>query len=370
MSYSINAILNGNKDKNGFQKIIIQVIYNRVKAYRPTSFKVHQSNFDKEVKNLPNRALINLSIKNTINEIESRLLAFMASKKEIDKVTLKELVTGEKTKMGTFKEFVDYLIEQYKGKFSDGTLRQYKVTQNKIETFKAGVLISEIDLSFCQRFESHLRGLKLDGNTVQNNCKALKGMLNKAAELSIIDKSQFEKFKVPRYEQKVPEYLTEDEVDKIYNFCCLVEKQGLKSAGFYFLLSCYTGFRISDAMAFDYKTMVKDGAILIRAKKNRQIVSIPIYPKLERVLEWVKDNPIELTEPKVREAVKQICGFVGIKKHVKFHTARHSFAIMLRNKGFDREETSELLGDSKEVAKIYDRITNDYLSKKIKDKLG
>jgi len=105
--------------------------------------------------------------------------------------------------------------------------------------------------------------------------------------------------------------------------------------------------------------------VILQAKKNKKIVSIPIHTRLKNVLEFVKDNPFSLSEEKTREFAKEISKLAGIKKHVKFHTSRHSFAMLLMKKGFSIDETSHLLGDTVAVARIYARIHNESLNKKV-----
>ncbi len=361
MSYSITPMLYAYVDANGLSKITIQVIVDRKKYYHQTSFKVRQDQFNGEVVNHPHAKKINFQLKSKVVEIEGRLIDAITKGADI-----KEAVTGQVDSKGLFFDFVTGLLVELKGKYSVGTLKHYKSLGNKVDEYSPDVPLVKMNVQFIQGFEGWLRGKGIDGNTVQSNCKMLKAILNKAANKDLIDSSQFAKYKVPKYEQKMAEYLTEDEVDKVFNLVRVLGDSSRRTAGYYFLLSCYTGFRISDSLTFNYDKLVRDGSILLRAKKNKQIVSIPIYPKLQEVLDYVKDNPIGLSEQKVRDYVKDICALVGIKKHVKFHTSRHSFAVMLRNKGFDRDEVSELIGDSKEVAAIYDVITNKHLGDKVR----
>lgn len=377
MSYSVNAILHHRKDsRDNTQKVQILVIYDRCKAIYPTDFKVLSTQFNKgTITNHPNEKLINHNIKSKIIDIETRILKSINKGVEINKSNLASIITGKVVSTDLFTDFVDDLIKKYALKYSKGTLAHYNVLKGKVDTYRPDLRLSAIDLHFLQEFEKHLRepdedGNSLDHNTIQSNMKAFKGMLHKAADLGLIEKAQFEKYRVPLYIQKIPEYLNEEEVDSIFKIAELLPNGGLKRAGYYFLLSCYTGFRISDAMAFNYDKMVQGGNITLRAKKNKQIVSIPVYPKLQKVLDFVKDNPVDLKEPVIRRYLGNICSMAGIKKHVKFHTARHSFAVMLRSKGFDRQETSELLGDSEEVAAVYDVISNPHLAKKVRDRLG
>jgi integrase len=145
--------------------------------------------------------------------------------------------------------------------------------------------------------------------------------------------------------------------------------------GYYFLLSCLAGYRIGDLMRFDYNKSVHANGmhgnnLVLRAKKNGEVVSIDIYFKLEMVLEQIKDHKLQISETHFRKYLKGIISLCGIKKDVTPHSGRHSFAMMLMNKGFTIDEVAELLGDSELIAKVYARITNEQLNKKVKERLN
>jgi site-specific recombinase XerD len=197
-----------------------------------------------------------------------------------------------------------------------------------------------------------------------------KAILNRAATEDLIDLKQFANYKIPKYEQKLIEYLTEEEIREFTKIVDTIKRDSYKLAGNYFLLSCYTGYRISDAKRFDYGHMVQNDMLVLQTQKNNNIVSIPIHTRLKNVLEFVKQYPLKLSEQKTREYVKEVCKLAGIKKHVKFHTSRHSFAMLLMKNGFTIDETAHLLGDSIDVARIYAKIHNETLNKKIMEKLG
>jgi site-specific recombinase XerD len=86
-------------------------------------------------------------------------------------------------------------------------------------------------------------------------------------------------------------------------------------------------------------------------------------------LRYIKTHPCTLSEQHIREHIKELCNWCGIKKHIKFHSGRHSWGMLLMDKGFSLEETAATLGDTLDVAKIYARISNEQLSRKINERL-
>jgi site-specific recombinase XerD len=370
MTYSILAILHPHEDKQGLHKVNIQVIYQRKKAYAATVIKIPLGNWDNgTIIKHEQKTKLNGIIKFQKNEIESRLLDAIAKNKDLTKEQLTELVKGEKRSAEQLADFIYDLVDELQGKFSTGRLKHFKVIAAKVKDFAPGVKLSSITVDWLQKFEARIRATGVDGNTVQSNMNLLKGILNKANAKGLIEKKQYELYKVPLYKQKLVDFLSEEEIDKLLEVVHVTARPGHKLAGYYFLLSCLTGYRISDAKAFNYEERVKDGKLVLRAKKNGSIVSMPIHTRLQRVLDYIKDKPLYLSEQKVREYVKELCLFAGIKSH-KYHASRHSFAMLLMKNGFTIDEVSELIGDSVLVGKVYARIHNETLSKKILERLG
>lgn len=359
--YSIKPVLHNRVRKDGCQKVIIQIICGKHKTYQATRFRAIAKDFaDGAYTKHGQKNALNLSLKNTCNEIEGRLLAELRNG-DISKEKLRALVSG-KIISGSFTDFVDDLMGELKGKFSPGYLSHYKVLKNKVKEFEKDIRTSEIDANFLRSFESHLRTGKLDSNTVQNMMKIFVAILNKAVERGVIKKVTG--YKQPRYKQKLKDFLTEDEIKDFQKVADAIQKESYKRACYYFLLSCYTGFRISDAKTFTQEKIV-NGQILMQAKKNGRVVSIPIFPTLKKIIDYVKDNPIDLSEDKTRKYLKEVALLAGIKKEISFHTGRRTFAMMLLDRGFSIEEIAELIGDSEIVAKIYVPISNKHLKKKI-----
>lgn len=354
MSYSVSTILHPHKDKNGLQKIQIMVIYHRERAYIKTDFRVKKEDFG----NLPQKVQSILNKKKT--EAEDILLdAIRAGSFDLKKI----FIPKEKKDSG-LHDYIISLSQRLKGRFSNGSLRHYISLANKID----GVKLSEISVQWLQRFEQKLRE-DLDGNTVNANMKRLKSILYKASHEGLIEESNFKRYKVPAYKQKIVEYLTEQELTEFAKIVKAVNNPTKKLSGYYYLLSAYTGWRISDCKLFN-RSMIHGTRITLRAKKNSEIVSIPIHSRLKEVLKFLKGKSFDLSEPNVRIYVKEIASDAGIKKNVKFHSARHSFAMLLMANGFTIDEVAQVLGDSPLIARVYARIHNESLDKKIRERLG
>ncbi len=362
--YSIAAILHSRPDKNGLHKIQIRLIYQREKIYQKTEFKVKKNQFDVEVINHPSASLINKKLREQKEKLEERVIISGFS-------NLKSLVKKAEAEAPAVVDYIQTVVDLKTGKLAPGTLAHITAVKNKLP---ASLLFSDINIKWMDHFEAGLRkekdGRKLDGNTVHANMKRLKSLLKLARKDGLISREQFEDYQVPKYEQKLVDYLTETEIEKFQNLVFNLGESGMKRAGFYYLLSYYTGYRLGDSKRFDAGEMIRDGKIILRTKKNKQIVSMDIYPKLQAIIDYVKENPLNLSEYHTRQYVNDICKLSGITKKIKFHSSRHGFAMMLMSKGFSIDDVAELIGDSELITKVYARVHNESLSKKIRERLG
>lgn len=369
MLTNIKIELRNEADSKGLHQVRIRVIYNRAVIRVPVKLKVKPENFDNgEITGMGKLTkAYNNVIHSKVNEIEAILLKAFAEDAPASKV--KEQLTGEPATYLSLRSFVDKLIKDNQGKLSKGRLKHYNSVCNKIEGYFKNVKLSDIDDAWMTKYENKLREKGNGQNTINTNMKIIIAILH-AAEKKELIKYPLKAYKKPAYIQNIPEYLTEAEIEAFKKATDGCSNITMKTAGYYYLLGYYTGFRISDLQAFKYAERVKEDNILLRAKKNGQIVSIPLYGKLKEVLEVVKSLPFDMSEQAMREHVKTIAGIAGIKRKVKVHSSRHGFCVMLMQKGFTIDEVSELIGDSKDVARVYARVTNMQLSQRIKDKLN
>lgn len=348
--YSISTILHPRVDKKGRQKIQIMVIYKRCRVYLKTDFRVPAG--------LQNPK-INAIVKKQMSQAEDKLIDAIGN--GLTAEGFKTLFKGSEKKV-YLSDFFSHLQESLN--LSPGRMRHYKVVAQKVGPH---VTFSDISVKWLLAFQKSLS--HLDQNTVNSQMKLLKSVLNKASAEGYINKEKFEAYKPPPYKQKLVDYLTEKEIFAFEKIVKAINDKSKKTAGYYFLLSCYTGWRISDAKRFD-KSMITGDNVVLRAKKNGRIVSMPIVTRMKEIIKYVTKNPFNLSEERVRIFVKQIARDAGIEKRIKYHTSRHSYAMLLRSNGFDRETIAEKIGDSPLIAGVYDVIENEPLNKKIRERLG
>lgn len=367
MSYSINAVLHDYADKNALHQILIRVIYKRKKSYSPTGFKVSEDQFSNgKIVNHPHKVKMNATISRQMSELEERLIDMVRSESDDD---FKKIVTGKKADRTLLPDFIREYAEEVRPLRSKSTIQVYLSLATDLEDFDKQLYLDKINIQLLNKFVKD-QAEKWEHNTINKKVKHLKAFLKRACERKLIDLDQYVSLKVPNYIQKIPTYITEQEMESFKQVCDSIKQPQMKMSGYYFLLSCNAGYRISDLKRFKYDEFVMGKKIVLAAKKNKEIVSIPIHSRLQAILDYCKDNPLSIAEQNMRDYVKQIAKMAGISKDLRVHDGRHSFAMMLMDRGFDIEEVAELLGITTKVAKVYARISNKRLEEKVLLKLG
>lgn len=164
-------------------------------------------------------------------------------------------------------------------------------------------------------------------------------------------------------------YLTDDEVQALLDYKPANRNERYVRNSF--VLSCLTGARHSDAMAFT-KSNVSGGFLTYVSRKTRIESRVPVSPAVERLLDENKAynfGKMEVTGMTYNLNIRKICRSVGINSTVKVycggeysegekwefvasHTARRSFAtnLYLYNVDgiypFEIRQISEMLGHS------------------------
>lgn len=244
--------------------------------------------------------------------------------------------------------------------------------------------LSRIDKDYILGFLDYLKAAKqthtkkeklLHVNTQVYYYKMLRYCLNYAVSEELISANPMNKMKneeKPHKHRTEREYLTIDELRKLaqtpfYNTL-------LKKA---FLFSCFCGLRHSDIIALTWGDIEMDGEgnsrLHIIQKKTKEAISLPLSPEAIKQLpkrEDAKDNDIIfkklITLGRTNEILPKWAEQAGIKKHITFHTARHTHATMLLTLGVDLYTVSKLLGHTNiQTTQIYAKLVDESKKKAI-----
>lgn len=146
-----------------------------------------------------------------------------------------------------------------------------------------------------------------------------------------------------------------------------------------FLLSVYTGLRISDVLALTpHDVRIIDGERWLYRKtiKTGAVVEIPLSRifggKGDRILlkygigKGIDDRYFKLS-PNVTNSIREFCTAAGITKRVTFHTARRTSATLLQSMGIATNVVQKILGHSNiSTTQIYAQTTHDQIATAVK----
>ncbi len=279
----------------------------------------------------------------------------------------KEKLQALKESPNFFALFTSFIEETAPSKVH-GTNKHYKSTLNHLKNFAAKkkfkITLERMNMEFYDRFLHYLTGeLKLGAGTVNNQIKRLKVFLGYLTERGLYTDASYKKFKTIRQTETDIVYLTQKELDALYNFD-LSNNKRLERVRDLLILACTTGLRHSDFSAIQPEN-IKETYLVIRTKKTKDSLKIPLNRYSSVILSKYEGKPPGLSQQKFNDYVKEVgkvCGiddptemikYVGTKRVEKTvpkyellssHTGRRTFITLSLEKGMRAETVMKISG--------------------------
>lgn len=202
-----------------------------------------------------------------------------------------------------------------------------------------------------------------------------------------IDTDPSKLIEMPRIGNKLPEFLSVDEIDRIEAAVDLSKPEGHRNRAIIeTLYSC--GLRVSELINLKITDLYFDlDFIKVTGKGNKERL-VPVSQKMKNEIDlYIKSYRIHLDIKKEFEnylflnrrgrkltrnmiflIVKELAEKAGINKNVSPHTFRHSFATHLVDGGADLRAVQEMLGhESITTTEIYTHLSKEYLKQTVMD---
>ena len=210
-----------------------------------------------------------------------------------------------------------FIIEMQSSK-ARKTIDSYKACRRNLREFEQWrglrITFDNIDLDFYYKLVNYLIEEKnYAKNTIGYCIKELKLFLNEATERGLNTNMAFKsrKFKVLR-EDAENIYLTEQEIDDIYNLDLSNQPPRLDKVRDMFVLACNVGLRISDLKRVN-SSNIKEKTINIRTQKTGELVVIPINSRVREILDkYDGAMPPAYSEQKFNDYIKELGELAGI----------------------------------------------------------
>ncbi|MCZ8157427.1 MAG: site-specific tyrosine recombinase XerD [Leptospira sp.] len=276
--------------------------------------------------------------------------------------------------------FQEYLSVE-KG-LSDNSIYSYGYDLNKFAIFleKEHINFLEVKTNDIMRFLEEERERKISAKTLAREVVAIRQFYKFLREEKRLDSNPTEKIETPEVARTIPDYLTQAEIDELFNIIKDDNLYELRDKCIFELLYS-SGLRISEACNLKIGDIdMENMTITVEGKGGRQ----RLVPFGEKSLDILKKYLLE-SRPEILK--KRACEFVfvskkgsyinrksvwrllnhyikrtKIKKKVTPHTLRHSFATHLLENHADLKSVQELLGHIDiSTTQIYTHMANKTL---------
>jgi len=251
--------------------------------------------------------------------------------------------------------FLDYYEEFVRLNSRKGN-RHLSQSLGAFKTFIGKNYISAIEINenLCERFRSYLLA-NLNGETPANYFSRFKRVLEGASKEGYFKANPAANFaSKAKSNKKVKDILEAEEYNKLMNTPCLNHE--VKKA---FVFSLYTGFRWVDVKPLKWENIKANGIVNITQSKTGEILDLPLHPVALKILGERKDGLVFKlpTADGANKLLAKWCDDAGLGKHITWHCARHSFSVLLQDKGTDIATVAGMLGhtSTKYVHKTYKR---------------
>lgn len=260
---------------------------------------------------------------------------------------------SEKKKKSDFIEYFKSLTEKRQGSNS----ANWQSALNYLEEFTGGkLLFSDLNEYICNQFKEYLQTTstrrstkaKLSPNAVVSYFSKFRVALKQAYKDGYLDIDVNSKLTNPKSEETQREYLTLEELNLLANTECVLPN--LKEAA---IFSALTGLRFSDIAKLTWGEVHHSSNrgyyLQFRQQKTKGVETLPISEQAFSFLGERKEP-----ENKVFDGLKysaylnlqleKWCMKAGIRKHITFHSFRHTYATLQLTLGTDITTVQKLLG--------------------------
>ena len=273
-------------------------------------------------------------------------------------------------------KYLDYL--RFERKLSDNTLKSYL---NDLKDFDIYFNGNVLNLEY-KDISKYLDSLKdLNARSVAHYVTVINSFYSFLVDENEINENPCLNIISPKIPKKLPNYLTEEEIDNLLDVR-LVTPYDFRNKAMLELLYA-TGVRISELLNLTISSVsFEDDLIRVVGKGSKERI-IPVgeiaMESLVNYLENYRNGLLKnknseylflntFGDPITRQGffkiIKKECLKKNINQEIGPHTLRHSFASHMLNNGADLRIVQELLGHSDiSTTQIYTHLTNDKIRK-------
>lgn len=363
-------------NKQGTALVQVEALLNQRKVYFKTDVYLRPEHWDKrtaQVCNHPQATDLNAMLYEFILHLQAIEISFWKRGIQPTLALLRDSVKKKTPATITFPAFARSSIETSDKR--PNTKENLLSTVNQLELFRPGVDFADLTYTFVKDFDAWLREQGKGINTVAKHLRQLRTLINEAISDGYMpaDAYPFRKFKI-KQEKGRHEFLTPDELRKLENL--EMNDKRLRHVLDAFLFCCYTGLRFSDFCQLNYSNFAKINGnkwLHFKSIKTGIELRLPLHLLFEgKALSILDRYDISQfanlgSNAETNKALAVITSMARIKKHVTYHTARHTCATLLIHQGVPITTVQKLLGHtSVKTTEIYSEILSNTIVRDLK----
>ncbi len=286
-----------------------------------------------------------------------------------------QTVTKSKQQSISLKNFSEEYVNHSELSKSKHSIRNIKLSFNKFIEFAGNLNLNQINIKLIDKFLSFT--FKRTEYSAALYYRTLKAAFSTAENWEYISSNPFKKIKAPKTPNKIPIFISKEELEIILKH---TEGEYLKNL---FTFAFHTGMRLAEItnMKWDWINLKgksikikNDDSFTTKSKADR---IIPMNETILNILSQHNNNihhlendyifyrilGTKLNEDFVSKQFKKATRRAELNEAIHFHTLRHSFASTLVHKAVPLYFIKELLGHSSiTTTEIYSHVKKEDLS--------
>ena len=354
-----------------------EALLNQRKVYFKTNIYLKPEHWDKQtsqVCNHPQANDLNTMLFEFVLHLQAIELSLWKRGIPVTLSLLKNAIKKDKPVNVTFPVFARIYVQESDRKRS--TKENLLTTITVLQEFRPGLDFKDITYTLLRDFEVHLKEKGNSVNTIAKHLRQLRTLVNEAINQGYIpsDAYPFRKFKI-KQEKGRKEFLTPDELRKLENL--QVSDKRLRHVLDAFLFCCYTGLRYSDFCQLTPENIIRVNGkrwLYFKSVKTDVEIRLPLHllfegkalAVLERydiVTDFAKIGP----NSEANKHLAQLSALARIRKHITYHTARHTCATLLVHQGVPITTVQKLLGHtSVRTTEVYSEVLSNTIIRDLK----
>lgn len=363
-------------NKQGTALVQVEASLNQRKVYFKTNIYLKPEHWDKRTSQVivhPQANDLNAMLFEFVLHLQGVELALWKRGVPATLSLLKDAMKKNRPVNVTFPVFAKEYVTHSDRR--ESTKENLYTTITVLQEFRPGLDFKDITYTFLKDFEVYLREKGNGINTVAKHLRQLRTLVNEAINQGYIhaDAYPFRKFKI-KQEKGRHEFLTPDELRKLENL--EIKDRKLRHVLDAFLFCCYVGLRFSDFCQLKQSNFIKVNGkkwLHFKSIKTGIELRLPLHLLFEGKALAILDkyNIAEFaslgSNSEVNKCLAQITMMARIKKHVTYHTARHTCATLLIHQGVPITTVQKLLGHtSVKTTEIYSEILSNTIVKDLR----